>query len=192
MPPSDNLQRFLLIIDALEKFRDHPRAHFNFSKLCRVLKILPKEEKELLNIIFHVQNLFHSLLEDYTIIEKRKNNTIYLELKPKSEIDEKTNKNEISINYEHANLLSDIIYFFQHIKIGKGFYLGKNSSKLIHNVKNLKLKHPYFFEHRGNGLIYLTKIAIDLGVPILAYKRANKPIKQISLSNYLIIIQEER
>lgn len=54
MPLSDMFQSFILIIFALEKFRDHPWADFNLSKLCKVLSILPKEEEELLSMIFRV------------------------------------------------------------------------------------------------------------------------------------------
>ncbi|MFX0032555.1 MAG: hypothetical protein ACFE8E_02830 [Candidatus Hodarchaeota archaeon] len=191
MPPSDKFQLLLNIIHALEKFQDHPQAQFNFSKLCKGLKLLPKEGEELLDMIFRFQSLFRSHLEGFTICKKRRNTTLYLTLKAQSEVEkiETAESHEITINIEHSNVLSDIIYYFQHINIGKGFNLNQNNSELIHKVKHLKNNHPYFFEHRGNGLTYPTKLAIDLGTHILSYKRGNKPIRKINLLNYKITIQ---
>jgi len=181
----------LHIIYALEKFKDFPNSQFNFSKLISNLGLLPKEGELLLDIIFRCQNLLYTHLNGYLLHKKRKNTTIYLTLRNKSTLEspESFESKEININNEHSNLLSDIIYYFQHVKIGKGFDLNCSGSELIHKVKDLKRIHPYFFEHRGNGLLYPTKLAIDLGTHILLYKRGNKPIRRICLLNYKVTIQ---
>lgn len=192
MTPSDKFQLLKHIIRALEKFQDHPDSHFNFSKLCRGLQLLPREGEELLDMVFRFQRLFQSDLRGYTLCKKQKNSTLYLKLQDQEANLDCIESNEITINTEQGNLLNDIIYYFQHISIGKGFNLNQNGSELIQKVKNLKKIHPYFFEHRGNGLIYPTKLAMDLGMQILAYSRGNKPIKKINLPNYSILIQESR
>ncbi|MFX1268896.1 MAG: hypothetical protein ACFFAK_13125, partial [Promethearchaeota archaeon] len=155
-----------------------------------VLGLLPKEGEELLNLIFQFQELFHFKLDGYILYKKRKNTNLYLALKKKSLIKDGDNLevNEINLTKAESNLLSDIIFYFQHIKIGRGFDVLYNNSELIQKVKRLKGTHPYFFEHRGNGLIYPTKLAVDLGVQILSYQRGNKPIKELILNDNKILI----
>lgn len=190
MPSSWRFQKLHKILNILEQFTEHPNSNFNFSKLEEVLGLLPKEGEELLNLIFQFQDLFHSKLKGYILYKKRKNTNLYLTLKAKSQVKDgdKLDTNEINITKAESNLLSDIIYYFQHIKIGKGFDVSYNNSELIQKVKSLKGTHPYFFEHRGNGLIYPTKLAVDLGVQILSYQRGNKPIRELNVNDNKILI----
>lgn len=190
MPSSWKIQKLYKILDILKQFNKHPNSNFNFSKLEDVLGLLPKEGGDLLNLIFQFQELFHSKLNGYVLYKKRKNKNLYLALKAKSQIKDgdNLNVNEINITKTESNLLSDIIYYFQHIKIGKGFDVSYNNSELIQKVKSLKGTHPYFFEHRGNGLIYPTKLAVDLGVQILSYQRGNKPITELNINDNKILI----
>ncbi len=190
MPSSWRFQKLHKILNILEQFNEHPNSNFNFSKLEEVLGLLPKEGEELLNLIFQFQDLFHSKLKGYILYKKRKNTNLYLTLKAKSQVKDgdKLEANEINITKAESNLLSDIIYYFQHIKIGKGFDVSYNHSELIQKVKSLKGTHPYFFEHRGNGLIYPTKLAVDLGVQILSYQRGNKPIRELNVNDNKILI----
>ncbi|MFX0027203.1 MAG: hypothetical protein ACFE8M_12385 [Candidatus Hermodarchaeota archaeon] len=190
MPSSWRFQQLNKILNIIGQFNKHPNSNFNFSKLEEVLGLLPKEGKELLNLIFQFQELFNSKLKDYILYKKRKNTNLYLTLRPKSQIKDgdKLEANEINMTKAESHLLSDIIYYFQHIKIGKGFNLSYNNSELIQKVRCLKRTHPYFFEHRGNGLIYPTKLALDLGIQILSYKRGNKPITELIINDDKIII----
>ncbi|MFX1589475.1 MAG: hypothetical protein ACFFC1_15085 [Promethearchaeota archaeon] len=190
MPLSWKIQKLHKILDILKQFNKHPNSNFNFSKLEEVLGLFPKEGEELLNLIFQFQELFHSKLNGYVLYKKRKNTNLYLALKAKSQIKDGDNLdvNEINITKAESNLLSDIIYYFQHIKIGKGFDVSYNNSELIQKVKCLKGTHPYFFEHRGNGLIYPTKLAVDIGVEILSYQRGNKPITELNINDNKILI----
>ena len=190
MPSSWKIQKLYKILDILKQFNEHPNSNFNFSKLEDVLDLLPKEGEELLNLIFQFQELFNSKLNGYVLYKKRKNTNLYLALKAKSQIKDGDNleANEINLTKAESNFLSDIIYYFQHIKIGKGFDVSYNNSELIQKVKSLKGTHPYFFEHRGNGLIYPTKLAVDLGVQILAYQRGNKPITELYINDNKILI----
>ena len=186
-------QKLYKMIEILEQFQKHPISNFNFSKLAKHFKLDPKEGEELVDLLFCFQDLFHSKLNGYVLCKKRKNTTLYLKLRPKSKVrySDKIELHEIDLNIAQSNLLSDIIYYFQHIQIGKGFDIRHNGSELIQKVKNLNMNHPYFFEHRGNGLIYPTKLALDLGIQILSYKRGNKPICELIFDNYLIKINSE-
>ena len=190
MPSSWKIQKLHKILDILKQFNEHPNSNFNFSKLEDVLGLLPKEGEELLNLIFQFQELFHSKLNEYVLYKKRKNTNLYLALKAKSQIKDGDNleANEINLTKAESNLLSDIIYYFQHIKIGRGFDVSYNNSDLIQKVRSLKGAHPYFFEHRGNGLIYPTKLAVDLGIQILSYQRGNKPITELNVNDNRILI----
>lgn len=190
MPSSEKIEILLHLIQVLAQFKDHADCHFNFSKLCHGLRLLPKEGEELLEIVFQFQNLFLSSLEGHCLRKNRKNTTLYLVLESYSkETNLNTESNEIYITSEHINVLSDTIYYFQHINIGKGFDLNHSGSELMPKVRILYNIHPYLFEHRENGLIYPSKLAIDLGTQILAYSRGNKPLARLELSNYRILIQ---
>ncbi|MHA2429408.1 MAG: hypothetical protein ACXACC_00105 [Promethearchaeota archaeon] len=190
MPSGWRIQKLHKILTILEQFNEHPNSNFNFSKLEEVLDLLPKEGEELLDLIFQFQELFHSKLNGYVLYKKRKNTNLYLALKAKSQIKNGDNLevNEINMTKAESNLLSDIIYYFQHIKIGKGFDVSHNNSELIQKVRSLKGIHPYFFGYRGNGLIYPSKLAVDLGVQILSYQRGNKPITELNINDDKIII----
>jgi len=178
------------MIEILAQFQDHPSANFNFSKLVKQLKLSPKEGEELLDLLFCFQQLFFAKLNGFMLCKKKRNTTLYLKLIEKSKIHDNDNLelHEIDLDNAQSNLLSDIIYYFQHVKIGKGFDIAHNGSELIQKVKKLNILHPYFFEHRGNGLVYPTKLALDLGVQILSYKRANKSITELTLDKYIIKI----
>ena len=182
------------MIEILEQFREHPSANFNFSKLVRQLKLTPQEGEELLDLLFCFQQLFNAKLNGFMLCKKKKNTTLYLKLLEKSKIHDidKLEPHEIDLDSAQSNLLSDIIYYFQHVKIGKGFDIAHNGSELIQKVKKLHKFHPYFFEHRGNGLIYPTKLALDLGTQILSYRRANKPVSEVILDDYIVKITSER
>lgn len=183
-------QMLFKMIEILEQFQDYPNANFNFSKLVRQFKLNSKEGEELLNLLFCFQELFQSKLNGYILCKKKTNTTFYLKLQEKSKI-HGTNKlelHEIDLNTSQSNLLSDIIYYFQHVNIGKGFDAMHNGSELIKKVKKLHSIHPYFFEHRENRLIYPTKLALDLGAQILSYRRANKSFSELILDDYIIKI----
>ncbi|GAH75668.1 unnamed protein product, partial [marine sediment metagenome] len=95
---------------------------------------------------------------------------------------------EIEIEQGQVRVLNDIVYYFLHVKIGKGFDINQNSTELSKKVKELKRAHPYFFEYRGNGLIYPSKLAIETGKAISFYNRSKKLITKLEVEDYLIQI----
>ena len=115
---------------------------------------------------------------------------MYLVLKLKSEVKDfnPIEPIEIEINKEQVKVLSDIVYYFQHIKIGCGFDNKLSTTKLSNKVRELKRFHPYFFEYRGNGLIYPSKLAIETGKVISFYNKGKKLITKLEVEEYLIQI----
>ena len=85
-------------------------------------------------------------------------------------------------------MLSDVVYFFQRVKIGKGFDLKRNGTELSRKVKKLKKAHPYFFESKGNGLVYPSKLAVDTGNLILSYDRSKRSFSRLKVGDYAIIL----
>lgn len=178
------------VLSALEKFQTRKNSMFSLDKLATYLNLAGRELDEILELVFRFQMLFNSTLEDYFLFKKWKNNKNYLVLKPKSDVKNPiTNEpKEIEIDQGQVRILNDIVYYFLHVKIGKGFNIKQNSTELSKKVKELKRFHPYFFEYRGNGLIYPSKLAIETGKVISFYNKSKKLITQFEVEDYLIQI----
>jgi hypothetical protein len=162
MTQSAKIKRLNQVLLALEKFQVRKSSLFSLDKLAEYLKLSASELEEVLKLIFRFQRLFSSIFEGYVLCQKWKNDKTYLVLKTKSEVKEGCvfEPKEIEIARDQVKLLSDIAYFFQRVKIGKGFDLKRNGTELSRKVKELKRSHPYFFESKGNGLVYPSKLAI--------------------------------
>jgi hypothetical protein len=130
------------------------------------------------------------VLGDYFLFKKWKNNKTFLVLKLKTDVKNCiiNEPKQIEIDQEQVKLLNDIIYYFQHVKIGGGFNIKQNRSELSRKVRNLKQSHPYFFEYRGNGLIYPSKLGIETGKLISFYNKSKKLFTKLELEEYLIHI----
>jgi len=190
MAHSVNFNQLHKLISALEKFQTRKKSMFSLDKLATYLQISEEELYEILELVFSFQKLFSSVFEDFYLFKKWKNNKTYLVLKLKSDVEKPiTNEpNEIELDQEQVNLLNDIVYYFQHIKIGKGFDIKQNTTVLSRKVYELKQDHPYFFEYRGNGLIYPSKLAIETGKLISIYNKSKKLITKLEVEDYLIQI----
>jgi len=178
------------VISALEKFQTRKNSMFSLDKLATYLNLSNKELDEILELVFRFQMLFNSAFEDYILFKKWKNNKNYLVLKRKSEVKNPiTNElKEIEIDREQARVLNDIVYYFLHVKIGKGFDIKQNSTELSKKVRELKRSHQYFFEYRGTGLIYPSKLAVETGKLISFYNKSKKLITKLEVEDYLIQI----
>ncbi|MFX0074347.1 MAG: hypothetical protein ACFE96_02820 [Candidatus Hermodarchaeota archaeon] len=185
-----NFSRIHQVISALENFKSRKECIFNLNKLATYLQISNDELREILKVIFRFQKLFNSVFCDFYLLEKWKNNKIYLVLKLKSEV-KNTNLKEqkvIEISQNHINILNDLVYYFQHVKIGSGFDIKHKTSELSKKVSELKSNHPYFFEFRGNGLIYPSKLAVETGNLISFHNKSKKYITTLEVEDYLIEI----
>lgn len=190
MAQSDKMNQLGKIISALEQFQSRKNSLFSLDKLASYLNLSEREMEEVLKLVFRFQALFSSMFEGYILVKKWKNEKTYLTLKPKTDV-----KNvgvlypkEIEISKEQAELLNDVIYYFQHVKIGRGFNVKSNGTELSKKVKRFNRSHPYFFEHRGNGLIYPSKLAVEAGNLIRIYNKNKKTLTKLEIEEYFIQI----
>ena len=178
------------VLLALEKFQTRKNSLFSLDKLAEYLKLSPSELEEVLKLIFRFQRLFSSVFEGYFLCKKWKNDKSYMVLKPKSEVEDFSflEPKEIEITREQVKLLSDVVYFFQRVKIGKGFDLKRNGTELSRKVKELKKAHPYFFESKGNGPVYPSELAVEAGNLVLSYDRSNRSFSRLKIGDYTVKI----
>jgi hypothetical protein len=176
------------VISALEKFQTREKSTIRLDKLATFLQIPEEDLNEILELVFRFQNLFNLVFEDYYLFKKWKNNKTYLVLKLKSEVKNlnNTKPKEIEINQDQVKVLNDIVYYFQHISIGKGFDVKQPTTEFSKKIKELKKIHPYFFEYRGNGLVYPSKLAIEAGKLISFHNKSKKVITKLEVEKYLI------
>jgi hypothetical protein len=190
MAQSAKIKQLNQVLLALEKFQVRKNSLFNLDKLAEYLKLSRSELEDVLKLIFRFQRLFNSAFEGYVLCKKWKNDKTYLVLKAKSEVkdDSVLEAKEIELSRDQVKLLSDIIYFFRRVKIGKGFDLKRNGTELSRKVKELKKVHPYFFESKGNGLVYPSKLAVDVGNLILSYDRSKRSFSRLKIGDYAILL----
>ena len=190
MTQSAKIKQLNQVLLALEKFHARRNSLFSLDKLADYLKLSASELEEVLKLIFRFQQLFSSAFEGYILCKKWKNDKTYLILKPKSEFKDISvlGPKEIEITRDQVKLLSDVVYFFQRVKIGKGFDLKRNGTELSRKVKELKKSHPYFFESKGNGLVYPSELAVDAGNLVLSYDRSKRSFSRLKISDYTIEI----
>ena len=190
MAQGTKIKQLHQIVSALEKFQTRKNSLFSLDKLANYLTLSERDLEEMLELVFRFQNLFNSVISDFILCKKWRNNTSYLILKPKSDVTYQnlSDLKEVEIHQTQLNLLSDVIYYFQHVKIGKGFNIIRNKTELSKKVKQFNRSHPYFFELRGNGLIYPSKLAVEAGRLIQSYNRSKKSISKLQIEDFIIQI----
>ena len=190
MVQSVKIKQIHQIISALERFQTRKDRLFSLDKLANYLNFSERDLEEMLELVFRFQNLFNSVISDFVLCKKWRNDKFYLKLKPKSEVSNQDLSDliEVEINQTQVNLLSDIIYYFQHVKIGKGFNILRNDTELSKKVNQFNRSHPFFFEHRGNGLVYPSKLAVEAGMLIQSYNRSKKNISKLQIEDFIIQI----
>ena len=190
MAQGTKIKQLHQIVSALEKFQTRKNSLFSLDKFANFLNMSERDLEEVLELVFRFQNLFNSVISGFVLCKKWRNDKSYLVLKSKSEVSNQdlSDLKEVEISQTQVNLLSDVIYYFQHIKIGKGFNINRNNTELSKKVKQLNRSHSYFFEHRGNGLIYPSKLAIEAGKLIQSYNRSKKTISKLQIEDFIIQI----
>ena len=190
MAQSDKIKQLHKIISALEQFQRRKKSLFSLDKLANYLNLSERDMEEVLEVVFRFQALFSSMFEGFVLVKKWRNEKTYLTLKSKSEVKnlDVAEPKEIEIDKEQAELLNDIVYYFQHVKIGKGFNVKSSGTELSKKIKQLNRSNPFFFEHRGNGLIYPSKLAVEAGKLIQSYNRSKKTLSKLEIDDYSIQI----
>ncbi len=192
MTQNAKIKQLNQVLLALEKFQVRENLLFSLDKLAEYLELSAGELEEVLRLISRFQKLFTSALEGFVLCKKWKNNKSYLILKPKAEVKDAgvLELKEIEIDPDQVKLLSDIAYYFQRVKIGKGFDLRRNGTDLSRKVKELKKAHPYFFESKGNGLVYPSQLAVEAGNLCRSYNRSKRSFSSLEIGDYTIKIKK--
>lgn len=190
MAQSDKIKQLHQIISALEQFQTRKNSLFSLDKLANYLNLSERDLEEVLELVFRFQSLFSLLFEGLILVKKWKKEKMYLILKSKSEVKniDLMGLKEIEISKDQAEALNDIMYYFQHVKIGKGFDVRRNGAKLSKKVKQLNRSHPHFFGHRGDGLIYPSELAVEAGNLIRSYNKSKKSISKLQIEDFIIKI----
>ena len=190
MVQSDQIKQLHQIITALEQFKTRKSSLFSLDKLAQYLNLTERELEEVLWLVFRFQSLFTSKFEDFVLVKKWKNEKKYLILKPECEVKNigVVEPKEIEIDKDQAKVLNDVVYYFQHVKIGKGFDIKSNGAELSKKIRQLKSTHNFFFENRGNGLVYPSKLAVEAGNLIRSYNKSKKSLSKLEIEDYLIQI----
>lgn len=179
------------IVDYLEKFEYHYEKKFNFSKLIELLNIPKSEVDEIVSLFLNIQDIFENVFNKYRLKKYRAGNQIYLTAEKKVECETHQVPEIITISPSHIKLLNDIIYMFKHVKKGKGFDIVRNGSELLAKVKDLKEAHPYLFESWGNGVVYPSKLGLELGEIVISYNKSNKDLDTVQINNHTIKVVKD-
>jgi hypothetical protein len=174
------------ILEVLSKFTDNYDKKLNFSRFASYFKLTPSEIETLISLLLNFQELYNNTFRQYSLKKKINNNQVYL-------VTEKIQKlgtipGKIRMPQSHVNIFNDIIYYFKHVKRGKGFDIHTNGTDLLKNVKELCDYYPYYFQEQETGLIYPSEFGLKLGGLLLSYKKSNKQIKKIEIEDIQIIV----
>lgn len=170
------------IIEILRKFEVNYKKKFNFSKLFTYLGIPHSEEDEVLKIILKFQDLFEDVFCEYRIIKERKNITTYLVAENKFD---NGGRKKIPFSTSQVEQFNDVIYTFKFINRGKGFDIKNTEAEFLRNLNRLRSDHPYLFKSNGDGIIYPSKLGLNLGNQIISYNKSNQTIDSYTVQNYI-------
>jgi len=173
------------LLNLLEELHSNGHQYLNLNKVSTILGLSQEAADNLICLIFKFQDLFTAPQFTNHLVKIRKSGNWYLTT---SKDHENSTSIEVWLTKIECNLLSDISHYFQHIAKGAGFDLRFVTTELLKNVKKLKKAHPYFFETRGNGLMYPTFLALSLGNRLDSYNRTNRFVSCLMCENYKIII----
>ncbi len=185
MEANASMLQLYKILDLLEQFCRKKNQNISLIKLANALNLSSGELDLLIEVIFRFQSIFKNFPQKQILSKIWRKGECYLTL---------TNKNgnsfstEIRVTKEDLHLLSDVAYYFCHVNIGQGFSIKFVPTDLLKKIKLLQKKHPYFFEYRGNGLVYPSELALKLGKILETYNRANRSIITVSCGEYIVKI----
>jgi len=189
---SGTLKGLKNLIIALKKFHKGSIKSFNFSNLEAQWDISSEDAESLMDLILQFQDLFLNSFAGYQLEKRWMNGKKYLTVWPRNENLCPGETKEVWMSQEEANDLSDIVLYFQGVKIGKGFDIKIANSHLTKKVVRLYKSHPYFFDSSGNYLLYPSPLAIRLGMEISMFKKTNRALSHLSLCEYEIYIRGKK
>ena len=190
---SNFIHRVHDLISALKPLKTHPNRQLNLVRFGARYNLSNEMITALLDLVLQLQSLVFNDLEDFHIQPQWVNGTTYLSLVSRNT--RNYNRNEVkhvNISFKDAEILLDLTYVYQHVKIGKGFDPKLVQSDLCQKSKHLHKTHPYLVEKNGNGLLYPTSLAIQLGAELRIYSKLNRRINLFNIEDYIIHIGGER
>jgi len=186
------LQGLKNLILTLKKFQQHPNKSFNFSNLEDQWGMTSENGDSLMDLILQFQDLFFHSFAGYQLEKKWMNGKKYLTFWPRNEIVSGGETKEVWMSQEDVNDVSDIVIYFQEVKIGKGFNIKIANSHLSKKIVRLYKSHPYFFHSKGNCLLYPSPLAIRLGTEISMLKKTNRSLSHLTVDDYEIYLEGGR
>ena len=174
------------ILEVLSKFADNYNKKLNFSKFADYLKLNPSEVEWIISLLLSFQELYEGTFKEYSLKKKIENGQIYLTTEKIQKLNMIPRK--IRMSQFHFNTFNDIIYYFKHVKRGKGFDVLSNVTDLLKNAKELCDYYPYYFQEQKTGLIYPSEFGLKLGELMLSYKKSNKNIEKIELEKTEVLV----
>jgi len=191
MPQSPNIQHVQRFIELLEKLQKRDNFLLNLNKLFEYWGISSEEVEPFIQILMHLQFLFIKESDAVRLYSIWRNGQIYLKVKSPSKHISNNSPiyREVELTREDCNLLNDVVHYFEHIKIGKGFNSKAINSEFAKKIKILNKSYPFLFENRGNGALYPTKLASQLGKTISLYKKSNRKIQDLEMDGYYIKVK---
>lgn len=201
----DTLRKLLSCITAIKAFKDRFDKKLNLRKLFTLLHVPIGERDRYIRIFLEFQDLFQSVLSGYELKVIKKADESYLKpqkiektKKPRVNYHKNGNNNKkkdipdkIILNKSDAIFWNDIIYSFKNVRRGKGFNLHQNTTELAKSLKELRATHPYLFFSNGNGLVYPSKLGLELGSKINGYIKVNRDFGELFLLGSEIIIKKK-
>ncbi len=183
------LQGLKNLILNLKKFDKDSNKSFNFSKLAVQWDISSEETESIMELILQFQDLFLNSFKGYQLEKRWMNGKNYLTIWPRNEQVWHGERKEVWISQEIANDLSDMVLYFQGVKIGKGFDIQIANSQLTKKIVRLYKNYPYFFNSGENFLLYPSPLAIRLGTEIAMFKKTNRDPSHVNIDGYQIYIK---
>jgi hypothetical protein len=189
---SELVYRVYDLISALKPLKSRPNCQLNIASFGTCYKLSNEQILALVDLVLQFQSLFQNYFKGYHIESEWRNGTTFLSLVPSTKKDNNCPKfRHVSLSLKEARNLLDLIYVYQHVKIGKGFDPKLVQSELCQNAKKLYLTHPYLMEKNRNGLLYPTSLAIKIGAELRIYAKLNRTITTLTIDNHFIHIGDE-
>ena len=169
---------FNRITEILAECKNYRGKKLNFSKLMDYLNVPKTESDGIVLLILKFQHLFRDLQFQVKKIDGK-----YYFL-PNESIETAKDKIKIMFRKEQVAILCDAVYVFQQLNKGKGFNLHAKRDKFSRDIEALREDHPYFFETRGNGFIFVSEMGIEVGNLCLSHLKNKKEVANFTYKNY--------
>lgn len=191
MPQSLTIQHFINFTDLLDKIQERNHCLLNLTKLFEFWEINNEEIELFIQLLMRLQKFFFNKSESIRLCGMWRDSQIYLKLETPSEHNSNhfSTFREIELHLEDSNILNDVIHYFEHINLGKGFNLKGNNTEFAIKVRKLYESYPFFFEKRESGVIFPTKFASQLGNVISSYKKSHRKLQNIEIEDYHVRVK---